>query len=95
MTHPDPLTADTWEWKMKTYKDIPPNHKISMPMVYNHAIRVLDRLERRLSRLNTPALPIKYKYEINRLAHKLEQMVAKYKSLEQELKDERHNISMT
>ena len=76
--------ADIWEWKMKNYNDIPPNRKISMPMVYNHAIRVLDRLERRLSRLNTPALPIKYKYEINRLAHKLEQMIAKYKSLEQE-----------
>lgn len=82
---PVQATADIWEWKMKTYKDIPPNHKISMPMVYNHAIRVLDRLDRRLSRLNTPALPIKYKYEINRLAHKLEQMVAKYKAIEKEL----------
>ena len=69
---------------MKHYKDIPPNYKISMPMVYNHAIRVLDRLNRRLSRLNTPARPLKYKYEINRLSHKLEQMIAKYKSLEQE-----------
>ena len=76
--------ADIWEWKMKNYNDIPPNYKISMLMVYNHAIRVLDRLDRRLSRLNTPAQPLKYKYEINRLAHKLEQMVAKYKSLEQE-----------
>ena len=69
---------------MKAYDEITPNHKISMPMVYNHAMRVLAKLDRRLSRLNTPALPIKYKYEINRLAHKLEQMVAKYKSLEQE-----------
>ena len=67
---------------MKNYDDSPPNRKISMPMVYNHAIKVLDRLDRRLSRLNTPALPIKYKYEINRLAHKLEQMVAKWKSTE-------------
>ena len=67
---------------MKNYNDIPSNRKISMPMVYNHAIKVLDRLDRRLSRLNTPALPIKYKYEINRLAHKLEQMVAKWKSTE-------------
>lgn len=73
---------------MKNYNDIPPNYKISMPMVYNHAIRVLDRLDRRLSRLNTPALPIKYKYEINRLAHKLEQMVARYKQCESELKVE-------
>ena len=80
---------------MKNYDDIPPNHKISMPMVYNHAIRVLDRLDRRLSRLNTPALPIKYKYEINRLTHKLEQMVAKYKSLEKELEDVRTKISKT
>ena len=71
---------------MKNYDDIPPNRKISMPMVYNHAIRVLDRLDRRLSRLNTPALPIKYKYEINRLAYKLEQMVAKYKQCENKLK---------
>ena len=70
---------------MKNYNDIPPNYKISMPMVYNHAIRVLDRLDRRLSRINTPALPLKYKYEINRLAHKFEQMVAKYKALEKEL----------
>ena len=78
---------------MKLYKDIPPNHKISMPMVYNHAIRVLDRLDRRLSRLNTPALPLKYKYEINRLAHKLEQMVAKYKALEKEVEYVRSKIS--
>ena len=67
---------------MKNYNDIPPNRKISMPMVYNHSMRVLTKLDRRLSRLNIPALPIKYKYEINRLAHKLEQMVAKWKSTE-------------
>lgn len=78
---------------MKNYNDIPPNYKISMPMVYNHAIRVLDRLTRRLSRLNTPALPLKYKYEINRLAHKLEQMVAKYKALEKELEYVKSQIS--
>ena len=70
---------------MKNYNDIPPNRKISMPMVYNHAVRVLDRLERRLSRITTPAQPLKYKYEINRLAHKLEQMVTKYKAIEKEL----------
>lgn len=75
---------------MKNYNDIPPNRKISMPMVYNHAIRVLDRLDRRLSRLNTPALPIKYKYEINRLAHKLEQMVARYKTLEEKTEPKKH-----
>ena len=78
---------------MKHYNDIPPNRKISMPMVYNHAIRVLDRLDRRLSRLNTPALPLKYKYEINRLAHKFEQMAAKYKALEKELEYARTKTS--
>lgn len=78
---------------MKLYKDIPPNHNISMPMVYNHAIRVLDRLNRRLSRLNTPAQPLKYKYEINRLAHKLEQMIARYKAIEKELEYIRTKIS--
>lgn len=87
---PVQATADIWEWKMKTYKDIPPNHKISMPMVYNHAMRVLTKLDRRLSRLNTPALPIKYKYEINRLAHKLEQMVARYKTLEEKTEPKKH-----
>ena len=87
------VIADIWELKMKNYNDIPPNYKISMPMVYNHAIRVLDRLDRRLSRLNTPALPLKYKYEINRLAHKLEQMVARYKALEKELEYVRTKIS--
>lgn len=90
---PVQATADIWEWKMKTYKDIPPNHKISMPMVYNHAMRVLTKLDRRLSRLNTPALPIKYKYEINRLAHKLEQMVARYKAIEKELEYVKSQIS--
>lgn len=90
---PVQATADIWEWKIKTYKDIPPNHKISMPMVYNHAMRVLTKLDRRLNRLNTPALPIKYKYEINRLAHKLEQMVAKYKAIEKELEYVRTKIS--
>ena len=64
-----------------------------MPMVYNHAIRVLDRLDRRLSRINTPAQPLKYKYEINRLAHKLEQMIAKYKAIEKELEYVRTKIS--
>ena len=78
---------------MKLYKDIPPNHKISMPMVYNHAMRVLTKLDRCLNRLNIPALPIKYKYEINRLAHKLEQMVAKYKAIEKELEYVRTKIS--
>ena len=73
---------------MKTYDEIMPNHKISVPMVYNHAVRVLDRLDRRLSRLNNPAQPLKYKYEINRLAHKFEQMVARYKQCENELKAE-------
>ena len=78
---------------MKLYNDIPPNHKISMPMVYNHSIRVLAKLDRRLSRINTSALPLKYKYEINRLAHKLEQMVARYKAIEKELEYVRTKIS--
>ncbi len=78
---------------MKHYKDIPPNYKISMPMVYNHAIRVLDRLDRRLSRLNTPAQPLKYRYEINRLTHKLEQMIARYKAIEKELEYVKSQIS--
>lgn len=78
---------------MKTYDEIMPNHKISMPMVYNHAVRVLDRLDRRLNRLNTPVQQLKYKYEINRLVHKLEQMVAKYKALEKELEYVRSKIS--
>lgn len=91
--HPVQAIADIWEWKMKNYDDIPPNYKISIPMVYNHAIIVLDRLDRRLSRLNTQAQPLKYKYEINRLAHKLEQMVAKYKAIEKELEYVKSQIS--
>ena len=78
---------------MKLYNDIPPNHKISMPMVYNHSIRVLAKLDRRLSRLNTPAQPLKYKYEINRLDHKLEKMAAKYKAIEKELEYIKSQIS--
>ena len=62
-------------------------------MVYNHSIRVLAKLDRRLSRINTPALPLKYKYEINRLAHKLEQMVARYKAIEKELEYVKSQIS--
>ena len=78
---------------MKTYDEIMPNHKISVPMVYNHAVRVLDRLDRRLSRITTPAQPLKYKNEINRLAHKSEQMIAKYKALEKKLECVRSKIS--
>ena len=78
---------------MKNYNDIPPNHKVSMPMVYNHSMRVLAKLDRRLSRLNTLAQPLKYKYEINRLAHKFEQMVARYKAIEKELEYVRTKIS--
>lgn len=65
---------------MKAYDEIALNHKISMPMVYNHAMRVLSKLDRRLGRISTPAQPLKYKHEINRLSHKLEQMAAKWKS---------------
>lgn len=78
---------------MKNYDDIPPNRKISMPMVYNHVMRVLTKLDRRLNRLNSPTLPLKYKYEINRLAHKSEQMIAKYKALEKELEYVKSQIS--
>lgn len=78
---------------MKNYNDIPPNRKISMPMVYNHSIRVLAKLDRRLSRISTPVRPLKYKYEINRLAHKLEQMVARYKAIEKELEYVESQIS--
>ena len=78
---------------MKNYDEITLNHKISMPMAYNHAMHVLAKLDRRLSRLNTPTQPLKYKYEINRLAHKLEQMVAKYKAIEKELEYVRTKIS--
>ena len=78
---------------MKTYDEIMPNHKISVPMVYNHAVRVLDRLDRRLSRITTPAQPLKYKYEINRLAHKFEQIVARYKAIEKELEYVKSQIS--
>ena len=87
---PAQAIADIWEWEMKTYDEIMPNHKISVPMVYNHSIRVLAKLDRRLSRINTPALPLKYKYEINRLAHKLEQMVARYKTLEEKIEPQKH-----
>ena len=77
---------------MKNYDEIMLNHKISMPMAYNHAMHVLAKLDRRLSRLNTPAQPLKYKYEINRLTHKLEQMAAKYKAIEKELEYVRTKI---
>lgn len=71
---------------MKAYDEITPNHKISMPMVYNHAMRVLAKLDRRLGRVSAPTQPLKYKHEINRLTHKLEQMAAKYKTLENKIK---------
>ena len=78
---------------MKNYNDNPPKYKTSMPMAYNHAMHVLAKLDRRLSRLNTPAQPLKYKYEINRLAHKLNQMIARYKAIEKELEYVRTKIS--
>ena len=74
--------------KMRKYEDIKPSNRTNFVMVYYHAGRTLTQIETLLKKACGKPLPIKPQDRLFRIRHKLEQMVARYKQCETELKAE-------
>ena len=74
---------------MCKYEYIQPSNRTNFVMVYYHAGRTLTQIETILKRTYGNPLPIKSQDHLFRIRHKLEQMVARYKQCESELKNER------
>ena len=75
--------------KMRKYEDIKPSNRTNFVMVYYHAGRTLTQIETLLKKAYGNPLPVRPRDRLNRLQFKLEQMVARYKQCETELKNER------
>lgn len=74
--------------KMRKYEDIKPSNRTNFVMVYYHASRTLTQIETLLKKAYGNPLPIRPRDRLNRLQFKLEQMVARYKQCQNELKVE-------
>ena len=74
---------------MCKYEYIQPSNRTNFVMVYYLAGRTLTQIETILKRTYGNPLPIKSQDHLFRIRHKLEQMVARYKQCESELKNER------
>ncbi len=74
--------------KIKKYQDITPSNRTNFTMVYYHAGRTLTQIETLLKNTYGNPLPTRPQDRLNRLRFKLEQMVARYKQCEAELKAE-------
>jgi|GEM_PF-1526427 len=74
--------------KIKKYQDIAPSNRTNFAMIYHHAGRTLTQIETILKLSCGNPLPIRTRDRLNRLRFKLEQMVARYKQCETELKME-------
>lgn len=74
--------------KIRKYEDIKPSNRTNFVMVYYHAGRTLTQIETLLKKAYGNPLPIRPRDHLNRLQFKLEQMVARYKQRESELKAE-------
>ena len=77
--------------KMKRYEDIEPSNRTTFRMLYYNAGRTLTQIETLLKRAYGNPLPTKSQDRLFRIRHKLEQMVARYKQCECELKNERQD----
>ena len=75
--------------KMRKYEDIKPSNRTNFVMVYYHAGRTLTQIETLLKKAYGNPLPVRPRDRLNRLQFKLEQMTARYKQCETELKNER------
>lgn len=73
---------------MCKYEYIQPSNQTNFVMVYYHAGRTLTQIEMILKRTYGNPLPIKSQDHLFSIRHKLEQMVARYKQCESELKAE-------
>ena len=74
--------------KMRKYKDINPSNRTNFVMVYYNAGRTLTQIETLLKKAYDNPLPVRPRDRLNRLQFKLEQMVARYKQSQTELKAE-------
>lgn len=74
--------------KMKRYEDIKPSNRTNFVMVYYHAGRTLTQIETLLKKAYGNPLPVRPCDRLNRLQFKFEQMAARYKQCQTELKAE-------
>lgn len=74
--------------KMRKYEDIKPSNLTNFVMVYYHAGRTLTQIETLLKKAYGNPLPVRPRDRLNRLQFKLEQMVARYKQCQNEMKAE-------
>lgn len=75
--------------KMHKYEDINPSNRTNFVMVYYHAGRTLTQIETLLKKAYGNPLPTRPRDRLNRLQSQLEQMLARYKQCESELKNKR------
>ena len=73
---------------MRKYEDIKPSNLTNFVMVYYHAGRTLTQIETLLKKAYGNPLPVRPRDRLNRLQFKLEQMVARYKQCQNEMKAE-------
>ena len=74
--------------KMCKYENIKPSNRTNFVMVYYHAGRTLTQIETLLKKAYGNPLPTRPRDRLNRLQFKLEQMVARYKQSQEDLKAE-------
>lgn len=72
--------------KMRKYEDIKPSNRTNFVMVYYHAGRTLTQIETLLKKAYGNPLPVRPRDRLNRLQFKLEQMAARYKQSQEDLK---------
>lgn len=75
--------------KMCKYENIKPSNRTNFVMVYYHAGRTLTQIETLLKNAYGNPLPTRPRDRLNRLQSQLEQMLARYKQCESELKNKR------
>lgn len=74
--------------KIRKYEDILSSNRTNFVMVYYHASRTLTQIETLLKKTYGNPLPKRSRDRLNRLQFKLEQMTARYKQCQNELKAE-------
>ena len=74
--------------KMRKYENIKPSNRTNFVMVYYHASRTLTQIETLLKKAYGNPLPVRPRDRLNRLQFKLEQMTARYKQSQEDLKAE-------
>ena len=73
---------------MKRYEEIEPSNRTTFRMLYYHAGRTLTQIETLLKKAYGNPLPVRPRDCLNRLQFKLEQMTARYKQCQEDLKAE-------